>query len=44
MRTLRISAGFPAMPPRNPDVEAIAIKAGNEGFDLAVVNVSFSSS
>jgi hypothetical protein len=32
------------MPPKNPDVDAIAINAGNEGFDFAVVNVSFSSS
>lgn len=32
------------MPPRKPEVEAMAINAGNEGCDFAVVKVSLSSS
>ncbi len=40
MRTLSTSAGLPAMPPRKPDVLAMAIKEGRES---AVVNVSLSS-
>lgn len=31
MRTFRTSAGFPAIPPRKPEVEAIAMRTGKEG-------------
>lgn len=31
MRTLRTSAGLPAMPPRKPEVEAMAMRVGKEG-------------
>ena len=43
MRTLTTSAGLPAMPPRKPDVEAMAMREGREGELRAVVKASFSS-
>lgn len=43
MRTFRTSAGLPAIPPRKPDVEAIAMRDGNEGVVRAVVATSLSS-
>ena len=43
MRTLRTSAGLPAMPPRKPEVDAMATSAGKDGAWRAVVKVSLSS-
>ena len=43
MRTFKTSAGFPAMPPRKPEVLAMAIRERREGDVRAVVKVSFSS-
>lgn len=47
MRTFRTSAGFPAMPPRKPDIEAMETRVRKEG-DFAVVeedaSFSFNSS
>ena len=43
MRTLRTSAGLPAIPPRKPEVDAIATRAGKDGAWRAVVKVSLSS-
>ena len=43
MRTFSTSAGLPAIPPRKPEVLAMAIKEGREGEERAVVKVSLSS-
>lgn len=33
MRTFKTSAGLPAIPPRKPDVDAIAMRTGKEGAE-----------
>jgi hypothetical protein len=44
IRTLRTSAGFPAKPPRKPEVEAIAIRLGRDGWVVEVEIFCLSSS
>ncbi len=44
MRTFSTSAGFPATPPKKPEVEAMAMREGKGGEVLAVEKVDLSSS
>lgn len=44
MRTFSTSAGLPATPPRNPDVEAMPISKGKDGEVVPVEKRSFSFS